>query len=72
MNVRIKHRKALVAAILDPFATAETIGAALDKSVVFPAAIDRFDDALWRLLGEAIVDMREDLTDGLQTQMAGR
>jgi hypothetical protein len=72
MNVRIKHRKALVAAILDPFATAESIGAALDKSVVFPAAIDRFDDALWRLLGEAVVDLREDLTDGLQTQMAGR
>ena len=72
MTVRIKHRKALVAAILDPFATGETIGEALDRSIVFPSAIDRFDDALWRLLGEAIVDMREDLTDGLQTQTAGR
>jgi len=70
MNVRIKHRKALVAAILDPFATGETIGEALDKSFVFPAAIDRFDDGLWRLLGEAIVDLREDLTEGLQAQQA--
>lgn len=70
MDVRIKNRKALVAAILDPFATGETIGEALDRSVVFPAAIDRFDDALWRLLGEAVVDLREDLTDGLKAQQA--
>ena len=52
MNVRINHRKALLAAILDPFATPETIGAALDKSVVFPSAIDRFDAALASLFAE--------------------